>query len=68
MCRTFSMAAIFETIQFGGHRKLIALGTSSETDYYDLYYSQHKFGAFVRCVNIFTLRPLASGVPHTQLL
>ena len=49
----------FEKIQYGRHQELIAPGTPSKIDHYDLPSPQKKFGAFVRRVNILTLRPLA---------
>ena len=52
----------FEKIQYGRHQELIAPGTPSKIDHYDLPSPQKKFGAFVRRVNILTLRPLAIPV------
>ena len=42
----------FEKIQYGCHQELIAPGTPSKIDHYDLPLPQKKFGAFVRRVNI----------------
>ena len=42
----------FEKIQYGHHHELIAPGTPSKIDHYDLPSPQKKFGAFVRRVNI----------------
>ena len=52
ICESHSAMTIYNKIQNGGHQGLIPLGTPSKIDHYDILYSQTKFDAFVRRVNI----------------